>query len=115
MIRAEVWFRCAAMRDPVLPMLAAPAVIGWRGKGREINLTIEREFSGSELLKRMKGWITVDPRRAIQVIEQYGRLKCFDDGRLIVEVETEEELEALKGEIRTNFSDQCNLEIIPKK
>jgi hypothetical protein len=115
MIRAEVWFRCAAMRDPVLPILVEPAVIGWKGKGREINLTIEREFSGSELLKRMKGWITVDPRLAIQVIERHGRLKCFDDGRLIVEVETEERLAALEGEIRTQFSDQCNLEIIPKR
>ncbi len=114
MIRAEVWFRCAAMHDPVLPVLVGPAIIGWKGKRREINLTIEREFSGSELLKRMKGWITVDPRLAIQVIEQYGRLKCFDDGRLIVEVEAEEQLEVLKGEIRANFSDQCNLEVIPK-
>lgn len=114
MIRARIWFRCAAMHDPVLPVLKKPAVIGWKGKRRQIDLVIEREFSGSELLRRMKGWVTVDTKSAIKILEQYGRLKCFDDGELIVEVENENTYRLLEGEIKQAFGDQCDLELIPK-
>jgi hypothetical protein len=114
MIRARVWFRCAAMHDPVMPILVRPALIGWKGKNRNIALTIEREFTGAELLRRMKGWITVDPRRAIEVFEVHGRLKCFDDGELVVEVEDEAALERLQADVANNFRDQCDVEPIPK-
>ncbi len=114
MIRAKVWFRCAAMHDPVMPILVKPAVIGWQGKKREIDLTIERGFSGSEIVRRMKGWITVDPRKAVEVFERHGRLKCFDDGELVVEVEDESHLKALQEEVAENFGDQCDVEAIPK-
>lgn len=112
MVRARIWFRCAAMHDPVLPILVKPAIIGWKGKLRQIDLTIEREFNGAELLRRMKGWITVDPKLAGQIIEQYGRLKCFDDGELVVEFEDENKIERLQRELAENFGDQCNLEVI---
>ncbi len=110
MIRAKVWFRCAAMHDPVLPVLKQPALIGWEGKNRNIDLVIEREFKGNELLGRMKGWITIDPRKAIEVIENHGRLKCFDTGELVVELEDGQALQALQTDIEANFGDQCNLE-----
>lgn len=112
MIRARVWFRCAAMHDPVTPRLAGPAVIGWIGKNRRIDLTIEREFTGSELLKRMKGWITVNPKQAIELFETYGRLKIFDDGELVIEVETDDKFEELTKKTYEYFSDQCDLERI---
>jgi len=114
MIRAHVWFRCAAMHDPVMPVLARPALIGWKGKHRQIDLTIEREFTGAELLGRMKGWITVDPRRAVEVFERHGRLKCFDSGELVVELEDEAALEALRNDVSLHFGDQCDVEPIPK-
>ncbi len=113
MIRAKVWFRCAAMHDPVMPILVSPAIIGWIGKNRQIDLTIEREFTGSELLKRMKGWITVDAKRAINILEEHGRLKCFDNGELIIEMETEARQKALEHELEAAFQDQCNIEVIP--
>jgi hypothetical protein len=112
MIRAKVWFRCAAMHDPVMPVLVRPAVIGWKGKHRDIDLVIEREFTGAELVKRMKGWITVDPREAVKVFESHGRLKCFETGELVVEVENQKELETLERELQARFYDQCNLEPI---
>jgi len=112
MIRARVWFRCAAMHDPVTPFLVKPALIGWKAKHRNIDLMIERGFSGSELVRRMKGWITVDPKKAIQVLETHGRLKCFDNGELVVEVETVEDLEALQKDVAANFGDQCDVESI---
>ena len=114
MVRAKVWFRCAAMHDPVMPILVKPAVIGWKGKNREIDLTIDREFTGDELVRRMKGWITINPRKAIEIMERHGRLKCFDDGELIVEVEDQAELEALQEEVREAFGDQCDIEAIQR-
>lgn len=110
MIRAKVWFRCAAMHDPVMPILVRPAVIGWKGKGRQIDLVIEREFNGAELVKRMKGWITVDPSQAIKVFERHGRLKCFDNGDLVVEVEELADLESLQNDLKASFGDQCDIE-----
>ncbi len=110
MIRARLWFRCAALHDPVTPRLVGPSVIGWMAKNRRVDLTIERDFTGTELLKRMKGWITVSPKDAIEVFEKYGRLKTFDDGELVIEVESEELFEILTGEIREKFKDQVDLE-----
>jgi len=112
MIRARIWFRCAAMHDPVTPRVAAPAILGWFGKNRQIDLTIEREFNGRELLSKMKGWITVSPKKAIEIFEKFGRLKTFDDGELIIEVETEEDFAEVLKETAENFHDQCDLERI---
>jgi hypothetical protein len=114
MIRARVWFRCAAMFDPVMPILVKPALIGWKGKKRQVDLTIEREFTGQELVKRMKGWITVDPKKAVEIFERHGRLKCFDDGELVVELEEQDNLQALQRELAETFGDQCDVEPIPK-
>jgi hypothetical protein len=102
------------MHDPVMPVLVKPAMIGWQGKLRNIDLIIERGFSGSELVKRMKGWITIDPGKAVEVLEKHGRLKCFDNGELVVEVEDEGDLESLRRDIQANFGDQCHLEIVPR-
>ena len=55
MIRAKLWFRCAAMHDPVTPVVVQPAVIGWEAKQRTVELKIERAFNGEELVHRMKG------------------------------------------------------------
>jgi hypothetical protein len=114
MIRAKIWFRCAAMHDPVMPIVVKPAVIGWQAKYRDVDLVIERGFSGSELIRRMKGWITVNPKKAIEVFEKHGRLKCFDNGELVVEVEDEGELVALQKDVLDNFGDQCDVEPIPR-
>lgn len=115
MVRADIWFRCAAVHDPVSPVLVKPAVIGWRAKFREVDLVIERPFDGAELLKRMKGWITIDPGKVIQVIEAHGRLKCFDDGRLVVEMESIDAFEDLQKELAQQFGDQCDIELISKE
>jgi hypothetical protein len=114
MIRAKVWFRCVAMHDPVMPVLVKPAVIGWQGKYRDIDLVIERDLKGPELLLRMKGWITVDPKQAVKVFEKHGRLKCFDNGELVVEVEDQAQLDALERDLEANFADQCAVESIPR-
>jgi hypothetical protein len=110
MIRFRVWFKCAAVHDPVSPILLKPALIGWDAKKRKVDLQIERAFTGEELVKRMKGWITVDPSRVIEVIEQYGRLKILDDRDLVVELEDEKDLEGLVGQLREQFRNEVDLE-----
>jgi len=112
MIRSKIWFRCAAMHDPVTPMIVRPSVIGWNAKERDVELTITRAFKGDELVMRMKGWVTVDVKQVIEVVKKYGFLKVLDERDLVVDVETETEFEKLSGELKKVFKDQLNLERI---
>ena len=112
MIRAKLWFRCAAMHDPVTPAILKPAVISWEAKNRKVDLTIERAFKGDELVLRMKGWVTVDVKKAIQIIQERGRLKILDDRELVVEFESEKDFEVLSGELVETFGDQLDMERI---
>ncbi len=114
MVRAKIYFRCAAIGDPVTPIQVRPAVIGWEGKMRKIDLTIERSLSGEELLRRMKGWITVDPQKVIDLVKRYGFLKVLDDRDLVVECENEEDLEKLGEALTASFGDHVTLEIIKR-
>ena len=115
MIRSKIWFRCAAMHDPVTPLVLQPAVIGWEAKKRRVGTQIERSFDGDELVRRMKGWITVDPKKIIDVVNQYGRLKVLDDRELVVEVEEVEDLLNLQRALREAFGSEVDAEPIPKK
>ncbi|MFH1243208.1 MAG: hypothetical protein V1689_12715 [Pseudomonadota bacterium] len=112
MIRARLWFRCAAMHDPVTPVVVRPALIGWEAKNRVVDLTIERAFKGDELVLRMKGWVTVDVNRVIDIVQRMGNLKVLDERELVVEVEKEEDYEVLERELALHFGDQVNLEKI---
>ena len=112
MIRAKLWFRCAAMHDPVTPIIVQPAVISWDAKQRDVDLTIERAFNGDELVLRMKGWVTADVKKVIEIINNYGRLKVLDERDLVVEVETEKDYEKLNTELFEYFKDQLDLEKI---
>ena len=114
MIRAKIWFRCAIVHDPVCPVVVQPALIGWEAKHRQIDLTIERAFKGDELVRRMKGWITVDPAKVIEIVSQYGRLKVLDDRELVIEMEDEANFEELQKSMADAFSDQVDVELIPK-
>ena len=110
MIRAKLWFRCAAMHDPVTPVVVTPAVIGWEAKRRNVELTIERAFTGDELVLRMKGWVTIDVKKVIDIIKKHGFLKVLDERDLVVELETEKAFEVLSRELAEAFSDQLDLE-----
>ena len=112
MIRAKLWFRCAAMHDPVTPVIVRPAVIGWEAKKRNVELTIERPFKGDELVMRMKGWVTSDVKKVVEVVKKYGFLKVLDDRELVLEIETERDFEKLTQDLETHFQDQVDLEKI---
>jgi hypothetical protein len=111
LIRAKIWFRCAVVHDPVCPILVQPAVVGWEAKYRQIDLTIIRAFKGDELLRRMKGWITVDPNYVIEIVNQWGRLKVLDDRELVVELENSSVFETLRKNLSDAFGDQIDLEL----
>jgi hypothetical protein len=115
MIRAKIWFRCAAMHDPVTPIVLQPAVIGWDAKKRRVGTQIERSFNGDELVRRMKGWITVDPKEVIDVVNQYGRLKVLDDRDLVVEVEKTEDIQKLQKALQDTFEGEVDVEVLSKK
>ena len=110
MVRAKLWFRCAAVHDPVTPVMVRPAVIGWEAKQRGVDLTIERAFKGDELVMRMKGWVTVDVKQVVQLVRNRGFLKVLDERNLVVETESEADFTLLEGELLENFGDQLNLE-----
>jgi hypothetical protein len=100
------------MHDPVTPIIVKPAVVGWDAKERQVDLTIERAFKGDELVLRMKGWVTTDVKKVVEVVKRHGFLKVLDDRDLVVEVETEKDYETLTNELSENFKDQLHLEII---
>ena len=115
MIRAKLWFRCAAMHDPVTPIVVKPALVGWEAKKRRVDLTIERAFNGEELVRRMKGWVTVDPLKVIDIVQRHGRLKVLDDRNLFVEMETMDNFERLQKDLREAFSQEMNVDLVTKK
>jgi hypothetical protein len=115
MVKAKLWFTCAAMHDPVTPVLARPALIGWDAKFREVELQIERGFNGEELVRRMKGWVTVPPEEVIDVVKGHGRLRVLDERDLVVEVETIEDYERLSQALQDTFGGEVNLELISKR
>ena len=115
MIRAKIWFRCAAVHDPICPMVVRPALIGWEAKYRDINLVIERAFKGDELVHRMKGWITVDPSQVIEIVSKHGRLKVLDDRELVVEMENTKDFNELQETLDNQFGDQLDIELMEKK
>ncbi len=115
MVRAKLWFRCAAMHDPVTPMVAQPARVGWEAKKRRVDLTIERSFNGEELVKRMKGWVTTDPYKVIDVIKPYAKMKVLDDRELVLEAEKEEDLQRLNEALLAAFGGEVDVEVIQKR
>ena len=85
MERAMLWFKCAAMHDPVRPVIKRQAQVGWEAKNRQVDLVIETPLKGDELLKRMKGWFTADVLQALEIFKQYGLLKVLDEVDLVLE------------------------------
>jgi hypothetical protein len=115
MIRGKLWFRCAAMHDPVTPIVVQPALIGWEAKQRKVEFLIERAFNGDELIRRMKGWITADPAKIIEIVNRFARLKVLDDKELVIEVEKAEDFQNLQKALQETFGKEVEAELIGKK
>lgn len=59
----------------------------------------------------MKGWITVDPEKVIEVVHEFGRLKVLDDRELVVEMEDRASFENLKKNLFSTFGNEVDVEL----
>ena len=109
MIRVRLFGRCRIYHDPVAPVLRAPAQIGWEAWYRSIDLVTPQPLKGEELLKRTRGWWTVEPTEVAEVVTQYGRLVIGDGGELMVELKDEDGLKGLSEALAERFGDQVQL------
>ena len=109
MIRLRLFGRCRIYHDPVSPVAKAPAQVGWTAWYRTIDLVTPQQLKGEELLRRTRGWWTVDPADVAQVVKEHGRLVVGDGGELMVEFEDEEKAEALSRALKERFQDQVQL------
>ncbi len=109
MIRARLFGRCRIYHDPVSPVLKAPAKIGWTAWFRSIDLVTEQALKGEELLRRTRGWWTVEPDDVAQVVKQFGKLVVGDGGELMVELPDENAAEALSKALGDKFGDQVQV------
>ena len=114
MERALLWMKCAAMHDPVRPVLKRAAAIGWEAKHRQVELVIERAFKGEELLLRMKGWVTEDVAVIANLVKQYGKLRVLDETDLVVETKDKEAMDTLSGKLSEAFGQEVWLEAMAK-
>ena len=103
------------MHDPVTPVVVKPALIGWEAKQRRVDLQIERAFNGDELVRRMKGWVTVDPQKVIETVNRFGRLKVLDDTELVIEMEKLEDFQNLQKALAETFGNEVDAELIRKR
>jgi hypothetical protein len=109
MIRLRLFGRCRIYHDPVSPILRAPAQIGWSAWFRTIDLVTPQPLKGEELLRRTRGWWTVEPTDIAEVVKEHGRLVVGDGGELMVEFEDEKSAEALSKALKLSFGDQVQL------
>ena len=109
MIRLRLFGRCRIYHDPVSPVMRAPAQIGWDAWFRSIDLVTPQPLKGEELLKRTRGWWTVEPNEIAEVVKKSGRLVVGEGGELMVEFEDERAAEALSEALKERFGDQVQL------
>lgn len=109
MIRLRLFGRCRIYHDPVAPVLRAPAQIGWDAWFRSIDLVTPQKLKGEELLRRTRGWWTVEPDDVAEVIRPFGRLVVGDGGELMVEFESQSDVDSLAAALKERFGDQVQL------
>ena len=109
MIRLRLFGRCRIYHDPVSPVAKAPAQVGWTAWFRTIDLVTPQQLKGEELLRRTRGWWTVNPSEVSEVVKKYGRLVVGDGGELMVEFEDESAADGLAAALAERFGDQVQL------
>ena len=109
MIRVRLFGRCRIYHDPVSPVLKGPAQIGWSAWFRSIDLVTPQPLKGEELLRRTRGWWTVEPNDVAEVVKRFGGLVVGDGGELMVECADEETVQGLSKALAERFGDQVQL------
>lgn len=109
MIRLRLFGRCRIYHDPVSPVMRSSAQIGWDAWFRTIDLVTPQPLKGEELLRRTRGWWTVEPTEVAEVVNRHGRLVVGDGGELMVEFENQGASEALAVALKERFDDEVQL------
>lgn len=109
MIRLRLFGRCRIYHDPVSPVLRAPAQVGWEAFFRTIDLVTPQPLKGEELLRRTRGWWTVEPTEVSEVVGRHGRLVVGEQGELMVECADEAAMENLAKALLEQFGEQVQL------
>ena len=109
MIKVRLFGRCRIYHDPVSPVLRAPAQIGWDAWYRSIDLVTPQPLKGEELLRRTRGWWTVEPEPVAALVKKHGKLVVGEGGELIVECEDEQCLADLRQALADLFGDEVQL------
>jgi len=108
-IRLRLFGRCRIYHDPVAPVMREPAQIGWPAWFRTIDLVTPQKLKGEELLRRTRGWWTVEPGDVSEVVRPFGRLVVGDGGELMVEFESQDKVDGLIEALEKRFGDQVQL------
>ena len=106
MIRLRLFGRCRIYHDPVSPVLKSPAQVGWAAWFRTIDLVTPQKLKGEELLRRTRGWWTVEPDDIADIVKRHGRLVVGDNGELMVELEDKRAADDLSKALLEKFGDQ---------
>ncbi len=109
MIRCRLFGRCRIYHDPVSPVLKSPAQVGWDAWFRSIDLVTPQPLRGEELLRRTRGWWTVEPDEVAQVVKIFGKLVVGDGGELMVELPDENAAKALSDALAERFGEQVQI------
>ena len=109
MIQLRLFGRCRIYHDPVSPVMKEPPRIGWDALFRTIDLVTPRKLKGEELLRRTKGWWTVDPDGIAEIVRKHGKLIVGPRGELMVEFQNRKAADALAMELLEYFGDQVLL------
>jgi len=109
MIRLRLFGRCHIYHDPVSPVLKSPAQVGWAAWFRTIDLVTPQKLKGEELLRRTRGWWTVEPDDIADIVKRHGRLVVGDNGELMVELEDKRAADDLSKALLEKFGDQVLL------
>ncbi len=109
MTRLRLFGRCRIYHDPVTPVMKQPAHIGWNAWFRSIDLVTPQKLKGEELLRRTRGWWTVEPDDVARVVKPFGRIVVGDSGELMVEFESPGDADKLTAELKKTFGDQVLL------
>jgi hypothetical protein len=105
-IRLRLFGRCRIYHDPVAPVLKSPAQVGWDAWFRTIDLVTPQKLKGEELLRRTRGWWTVEPDEVAEIVNKRGRLVVGDKGELMVEFLDQAAVDLLASELEARFGDQ---------
>lgn len=109
MMRLRLFGRCRIYHDPVSPVLKTPVEIGWDAWFRTIDLKTPRLFKGRELLLRTRGWWTVEPTEVLEVVEAHGELVVGEKGELMIEFDSQKDVDALSLDLEKKFGEQVIL------